>query len=224
MNSSWVSETVAVVHKELLAEMRNRSASFTALMLSLSTVFTMAFAFFGRTLTGDGGAGLLWTALLFAGVGTLARAFVAEEEQGTGDLLRMWARPHSVFWGKAIFAFLQMSVTAAMVSTLFLMLTGLPVTNLTVLILSLGGGAAALAATITFSSALISKGANRGTLAGVIALPLLVPLVALGVTAGRAAFGDNIQHGWEATIGIWMYALVVLMIAPHLFAALWRES
>lgn len=224
MNSPWLSEIGAIIRKEVLAEMRNRSAGMTALMLSIATVFTMAFAFYGRLLTGDGGAGLLWSALLFAGVGTLARAFVAEEELGTGDLLRMWARPHSVFWGKTVFSFLQMTATAIVVSVMFLTLTGLGVTHFWVFALSLLGGSAALAGTVTFSSALIARGSNRGTLAGVVALPLLVPLMALGVTAGRNSLGE-VQNAarWDATAGIWMYAVLVLMIAPHLFAALWRE-
>lgn len=224
MNSPWMREIGAIVRKETLAEMRNRSAGLTALMLSIATVFTMAFAFYGRTLTSDGGAGLLWSALLFAGVGSLARAFVAEEELGTGDLLRMWARPEAVFWGKTFFSFFQMTATAFVVSVMFLTLTGLEVANLGMLALSLLGGSAALAGIVTFSSALIARGSNRGTLAGVVALPMLLPLMALGVTAGRNSLGEVLGAArWDATAGIWMYALLVLMIAPHLFAALWRE-
>lgn len=223
-NSGWAREILAIVAKEARTEMRNKSAGYTAFMLSVITVFTMAFAFYGRTLTGDGGAGILWTALLFAGVGTLSRAFVAEEELGTGDLLRLWARPHAVFWGKFFYGFLQMTATAVMVAVLFVVLTGLAVSNAWVLAASLIGGSAALAGTITLSSALIAKGANRGVLAGVAALPLLIPLVALGVTAGRVAFGTSTAPPWEATAGIWMYAVLVLAGGPYVFAAVWRES
>lgn len=224
MSSTWGREVGAVVRKELRTELRNRSAGLTALMLSVATVFTMAFAFYGRELTGDGGAGLLWSALLFAGVGSLARAFVAEEELGTGDLLRMWARPEAVYWGKVSFSFLQMGLTGAAVSVLFLTLTGLQVAHVGVLVVSLAGGSAALAGVVTFSSALIARGSNRGTLAGVVALPLLVPLVALGVAAGRSALGEpTTVPKWDACGGIWMYAVLVLMVAPYLFAALWRE-
>lgn len=224
MNSNWGSEIRAVVRKELRTEMRNRSATFTAVMLSVTTVFTLAFAFFGRQLTGDGAAGMLWAALLFAGVGTLTRAFVAEEEQGTGDLLRMWARPHAVYWGKAAFAFGQMALTGFLVLALFLLLTGVSVAMPVMLVISVFGGAAALSGTVTLVSAMISRGANRGTLAGVVALPLLLPLIALGVTAGRSAFeGSSQAAGWGGTAGVWMYTLLVFATAPYQFAAIWRE-
>jgi heme exporter protein B len=224
MNSSWSSEIFALMRKELRSENRSRSAAYTALMLSITTVFTLAFAFFGREMSGEGSAGMLWAALLFAGVGTLTRVFVSEEEQGTGDLLRLWARPHAVFWGKALFGMLQMVLTAALVSLLFLMLTGVAIAHPWLLFSSLLGGAAALAGTVTLASALISRGSNRGALAGVVALPLLLPLVALGVSAGRSAFeGLGLQSGWAACAGIWLYTLAVFAVAPHIFAAIWRE-
>jgi heme exporter protein B len=224
MNSNWGNEIRAVIRKELCTEMRNKSATFTAVMLSVTTVFTLAFAFYGRQLTGDGAAGMLWAALLFAGVGTLTRAIIAEEEQGTGDLLRMWARPHAVYWGKAIFAFGQMALTGFLVAALFLLLTGVGVATPLMLFVSLLGGAAALSGTVTLVSAMIARGSNRGTLAGVVALPLLLPLIALGVTAGRSAFeGMATSSGWAGTAGVWLYTLLVFATAPYQFAAIWRE-
>ena len=194
MSSTWGNEIRAVMRKELRTELRNRSATFTAVMLSVTTVFTLAFAFFGRQLTGDGAAGMLW------------------------------ARPHAVYWGKAIFAFAQMALTGFLVAALFLLLTGVTVATPLMLIASILGGAAALSGTVTLVSAMIARGANRGTLAGVVALPLLLPLVALGVTAGRSAFEGLAQPaGWAGTAGVWMYTLLVFATAPYQFAAIWRE-
>ncbi len=224
MKSPWAREIGAMVRKEFRTELRSKSASYTAFMLSAITVFTLAFAFYGRELPPDAASGMLWAALLFAGVGTLTRAFVAEEEQGTGDLLRMWAHPHAVYWGKALFAFLQMSATAGLVTLLFFMLAGVGVSNYAMLGLALLGGSAALAGMVTLVSALVSRGSNRGTLAGVVALPLLVPLVALGVTAGRSAITGLAQPaGWASCGGVWCYTLLVLAMAPYQLAAVWGE-
>ncbi|MBS1704996.1 MAG: heme exporter protein CcmB [Armatimonadetes bacterium] len=223
-NSTWTHEIGAVVRKEFRTELRSKSATYTSFMLSGVTVFTLAFAFYGRELTSEAAAGMLWAALLFAGVGTLTRAFVAEEEQGTGDLLRMWARPHAVYWGKFLFAAAQMALTAAMVALLFLMLTGVGVKELPMLAATLLGGSIALAGMVTLVSALISRGNNRSTLAGVVALPLLVPLVALGVSALRNALdGFSISTGWMGCLGVWLYTIVVLAGAPFQFAAVWGE-
>lgn len=225
MSSPWMPEIGAVIRKELLSEMRNKSASYTAFMLSGVTVFTLAFAFYGRELTSEAAAGMLWAALLFAGVGTLTRVFVAEEEQGTGDLLRMWARPHAVYWGKFAFATLQMAATAGVVALLFLVLTGVGVANYSLLAVTLLGGSLALAGMVTLVSAMISRGNNRSTLAGVVAMPLLVPLVAMGVSAVRCSLsGQAISGGWLSCAGVWEYTAVVLAMSPFQFAAIWSEQ
>lgn len=223
MNSDWSSEILAVLRKEALTEMRNKAFAYTALMLTGVTVFTLAFAFYGRTPSADAAAGMLWAALLFAGVGTLTRAFVAEEEQGTGDLLRMWARAHAVFWGKAIYAFLQMLLTAAIATVLFLTLTGAGAANPLLLAAMTVGGSAALAGTVTLVSAVIARGSNRGTLAGVVALPLLLPIVSLGVGAARAGIDGVSPNGWVACLGVCCYALLLCSVAPYQFAAIWGE-
>lgn len=211
--------------KEALTELRTKSALYMGFMLSVATVFTLAFAFYGRLLTSEAASGMLWAALLFAGVGTLARAFVAEEEQGTGDLLRLWARPHAVYWGKFVFALAQMVATSVMVAVLFFLLTGVSVANAGLLFLTLLGGSVALAGMVTLVSALVAKGNNRGTLSGVLALPLLVPLVALGVTAGRSSIeGTGLSAGWSSCAGVWLYGILVLATAPYQFASVWSEQ
>jgi heme exporter protein B len=225
MNSAWSREVRAILLKEWRSERRNSSATVTALMLSGATVFTLAFAFFGRKLTAEATAGMLWAALLLAGVSTLMRSLVAEDELGTGDLLRLWARPHAVYWGKACFAFLHMVVTAAVATLLFLMLTGTGAARPLLLVLVLIGGSLALAGTITLVSAIISRADNRGTLGGVVALPMLVPLVALGVNATRAALdsGALASSGWTSCLGLYLYTLAVLALAPYQFASIWGE-
>jgi heme exporter protein B len=167
---------------------------------------------------------MLWAALLFAGVGTLTRAFVSEEEQGTGDLLRMWARPHAVYWGKVIFAFLQMALTSLVVAVLFLTLTGVVVTDYVLLGTTLLGGSAALSGMVTLVSALISRGSNRSTLGGVVVMPLMIPLIALGVSGVRSAIeGTQLSSGWMSCLGVWEYTIAVLALAPFQFASVWGE-
>lgn len=225
MSSSWKPEIKAVIRKEIRSEMRSKSALYTTFMLSGVTVFTLAFAFYGRELTSEAASGMLWAALLFAGVGSLTRSFVAEEEQGTGDLLRMWGNPSSIYWGKAAYALMQMIVTSLFVAVLFLTLTGVRVTDYLLLAAGLAGGSLALASMITLVSALISRGNNRGALAGVVAMPLLIPLVALGVSSSRNALdGFSINTGWLSCAGVWLYAIVVLAMAPYQFAAVWSEK
>lgn len=224
MNSSWGVELGAVFRKELLSESRSRSGFLTALLFSVVAVVAVAFAGYGQRLGGSLGAGLLWVILLFSSVASLPRAFLVEEEQGTADMLRLLARPHAVFWGKALFNLLQMILTAFVLSLLFLMLTGLEVRFPLMYIAGLLGGSVALSGAVTLCGALVAQAANRAALVGAIALPLLLPLIALGVGATRVALGEGMPAaGWQTTAGLASYAVAVLAGGPHLFAAVWKS-
>jgi heme exporter protein B len=224
MSSGWGPEIVAVFRKEALAEMRTKSGLLTAGLFSALTVITLAFASFGSVLAANVSAGLLWVALVFASIVALPRAFVSEEEQGTADLLRLIARPHAVFWGKSLFNLAQMLITALALSLLYAGLTDQAVRGAGLFLLSLGGGSAALAGAVTLCGAFVAKAANRAALAGVISLPLLLPLVALGIGAIAGALGGSPVGGpgWSEAAGLWLYAVAVFAVGPHLFAAIWK--
>lgn len=225
MSSNWSTEVKAVFSKEWLSEQRARTGFLTALLSSVLTVTAISFGTFTTKLTGTLAAGLFWVALSFAATVALPRSFLSEEEAGTADLLRLYARPHAVFWGKALFNSVQMLLTSIVLTVLFVGLMNLNAAQPLLLALSLVGGAAALAGTVTFCAALVAQGTNRSTLVGVISLPMLVPLILLGISASRVAFGDGqLAKGVSACIGLWLYGAAVYAIAPHLFAAIWRQE
>ena len=79
----------------------------------------MSIATYNEKLSPSGYAGVFWVALLFSALIALPRTFTIEEEQGTSDLLRLTARPHAVFWGKAIYNLIQVWIAALALSVLF---------------------------------------------------------------------------------------------------------
>ena len=221
---SWFREIRALFVKELRTEVRTKSALLTAGLFSVVAVVAIAFAVAGRALAGDLAAGMLWVTLLFASAISLPRAFVVEDEQGTGDLLRLMAQPHAVFWGKALFNLLQMLITSAVLAVLFSVLTGTEVSHGALYAASLAAGSAALAGTVTLCGALVAQAANRWTLAGAVSLPLLLPMIALGVAATRVAFGfGGLPGGVTACVGLACYAVATLAAGPYVFAAVWRN-
>jgi len=225
MNSGWASEIGAVFRKEWLSEQRSHSGFLTALLSSILTVAAIAFGTFTTQLQGTLAAGLFWVALSFSATAALPRNFLSEEEAATADLLRLYARPHAVFWGKAIFNFVQMLLTSTILTVLFVALMKLKIESPALMVFSVVGGAAALAGTVTFCAALVAQGSNRSTLVGVISLPVLVPLILIGIAAVQAAFGDGpVNKGVTACAGLWLYAAAGFSIAPTLFAAVWRQS
>lgn len=223
-NGAWSSEILSVLRKEFVSEMRQKSGLLTAGLFAVVSVVAVAFASFGNKLTAGFASGLIWVTVLFTAVVAIPRVFLLEEEQGTGDMLRLSARPHAVFWGKGLFAFAQLLAGAAVTSLLFFILTSVPLYGVGIYVVGLTGGCAALAGAVTLCGALVAQAANRAVLAGAIALPLLLPLIALGVAGMRTALEpDGAQGGVEAVLGLWSYAAAVWAIGPHLFAAVWKR-
>lgn len=222
--NDWSREIKAVFRKEFESEVRTRSGLATVALFSLAAVVAIAFAAFNVKLSGSLASGLLWVTLLFTAAVALPRAFVVEEEQGTGDLLRLMARAEAVFWGKAIYNLSLMLVTGAVLSILFFTLVGMKVEHLGLYTVCLIGSCGSLAGAVTLCGALVAQAAGRGALAGAIAIPLLLPLVALGVAGMRVALGEGmLKGGEEAALGLVCYGVATLAIGPALFAAVWKS-
>ena len=223
-SKSWSAEIAAVFRKEAVSEMRQKSGILTVALFVVVAVVAVAFASVGQKLTPGIASGLIWVTLLFSSVVAIPRIFLLEEEQGTGDLLRLSARPHSVFWGKTLFALAQLILGGAIVSVLFFGLTGVSVEQPGTYVLGLLGGCGALAGATSLCGALVAQASNRAVLAGTISLPLLLPLIALGVTATRVSIDpEGARGGVEAILGLWGYAIATWALGPHLFAAVWRR-
>jgi heme exporter protein B len=227
MNSNWLSEVGAIFEKEAKTELRTRTGLITGGVFALSTIVTVALALYNKNPNEgdlrDVSASLIWVILLFASLLSLPRSFLAEDELGTGDLLRLIARPHAVFWGKILFNLVQTWLLAIFVALLFFMLTGLQVVWPGLLVGSLAAGGAALAGAVTFCGAIAAQAANRAALAGAIAIPLVLFPTEWGVSSLRAAVGVGAPGpGWAALIGLAAYASLTLVLGPWIYAMVWK--
>jgi heme exporter protein B len=223
MSSSFNSQVIAVLRKEFLTEFRTKAGLLTAGLFGLSTVVALALAGQGREISGALAAGLVWVALLFSAVIALPRSFISEEELGTGDMLRLWAKPGAVFWGKSLFNIAIMLSTGLLLGTIYVGMAAVKVVDVPGFILAILGGCCALSGTVTLCGALVAQASHRGMLAGAIALPLLLPLLFLGIAALQAVFGEgNLTSSWTAIAGLWCYAIAGFAIGPVLFEAVWK--
>jgi heme exporter protein B len=227
LNSSWLAEVAAVFRKEAIAELRNKTAILTAGLFSVLAVVALSIATYNEKLSPSGYAGVFWVALLFSALIALPRTFTIEEEQGTSDLLKLWARPHAVFWGKALYNLGQIWLTGAILSLLFCTLSHLRISIPWLFVVGILGSGAALAGAVTLCGALVAQAANRGAMAATLALPLLAPLIWIGVAALRVAIGPMSDEftagGIQAAIGLVCYGVASLAVGPYLFAAVWEN-
>jgi len=227
MSSNWSSEIRAILWKEFAGELRSRTGIVTGGLFSFATIVTVATALYNKDANQselrDVCASQIWTIILFAAILTLPRTFLAEEDQGTSDLLRLTARPHAIFWGKAIFNLIQIAVLCAIVAVLYVGLTGLRVPHVLLFAGTLLAGGAAITGVVTSCGAIASRAANRTLLAGAISLPLVIGPCQWGVTGLRSAMGGGFpQDGWMAVVGLSAYALLTLIVAPWIYATIWK--
>jgi heme exporter protein B len=223
LSSGWAIEIGAVFGKEIRAELRGRSALMAVLLFDVAAVVAAAFASSNQKLNPGQSAAILWVILLFASVVSLPRTFIAEEEQGTGDLLRLTARPHAVFWGKALYNLAFLSTTGALLSFLYFGL----IPHDRVAPFQFGccllAGGAALSGVVSLCGALVAQASHRTILAGAIAVPLLIPLLALAVSGTQSAFGAGlVESGWRAAGGLGAFAVASHALGPYLFAWVWK--
>jgi heme exporter protein B len=224
LSSSWHKEILAVLSKEWKTESRSRSGLFASFLFAFLAVVTVAFSTFQEKLSAGLASGLLWVILLFSSIVSLSRSFVSEEEAGTSALLKLVSRPHAVFWGKALYNLIQMLITAAVIVLLLLVLANLALRDIWLFALALLGGCASMAGAVTLCGALVAQAANRSALVGVLGLPLLLPLVAMGVGASSYCLGaGRANQAVAAALGLCIYAAAMFAVGPWLFSAVWKE-
>ncbi|MDW8051131.1 MAG: heme exporter protein CcmB [Armatimonadota bacterium] len=218
---SWVREVVAIWRKDLVQEWRLRQGIVASLLMGVATVVGVGFAALGQTLSAGLQAGLFWVALLFGLFPALARGFIVEEETGTADLLRVGARPVSVFWGKWLFhATLYLLLSAVLVPLYALLVAPLKGNLLSWLLLWLGGGFC-LTSVLTLCGALTAQAATRGALLAGLSFPLLLPLVLILIAGTRQALEGSFPA--EPLQGIFGYALALSAGGAWVFERVWQE-
>lgn len=122
-------------------------------------------------------ASLLWVILFFSAATSLPRAFVREEETGTGLGLRKVAPGVVVLAGKALFNFLLFLAIAALSVPAFSVLLEWRVRSKAGLLAVILLGGWGLSIVSTFLSALVARAGQRNVLFLVVSFPLLVPLL-----------------------------------------------
>jgi ABC-type transport system involved in cytochrome c biogenesis permease component len=214
----------AVLLKEARSEIRSRHGLFTASLFGLLTVVALVFAVYSSPPNSSTAAGLLCVGLVFSAIVTMPRSMIVEDEQGTFALLQLLADPAAAFFGKLLFNAIQGLAGSIVLSAVFLAMLGTPVDRPAIFAVALVLFPLALAGGTTFCSALVIGATNRWVLAGVVAMPMLVPVVFLGVSAVRCGLGAGfVGAGVESLVALGGYALVTFSAGPRLVALVWKN-
>jgi len=211
----------ALLRKDLRVELRTLRSLPAMALFAVSAFVIFRFGLDRTTLDGELAAGVLVPTLLFAALLAINRLFVAEQEEGGFDLIRLAPIDRTVlFAAKAsalVIYLVALELIAVPIFALFFLnsVSGLLPFALVLLLANIG-----LAATGTVISTIATMSSARDLLAPLILLPLLIPLVIAAAGAGEhlLAAGGPDYGGfgkWLALLGL--YDLVFLLVGYATF-------
>jgi heme exporter protein B len=205
---------VAVARKDALSELRGRHATGTTIFFAAIVLLLFGFALGpDANRLEEAAPGLLWLAIVFAGLLAVGRLHEMEAEDGALEQLALYpVSRHALYLGKALAGFAAMLVLGvallpivALLYRVDLLAAWLPL-GLTLVL-----GAAGFAAVATAYAALTVRMEARAVLLPLLVLPVVAPLLLAAVKATAAALGGD-PFG---ELGAWLQLLAgfdVLMV------------
>jgi len=201
----------AVARKDLTSEWRTREL---VPALGQFVVLALVIANFGFQIDSQNAAtiapGVLWLALVFAGLVAFGRAFAAEREQASLEAMLLTpASPVAIFAGKALAAALLLIACEVVLLPALALLFGTP--------LNVALVAAVLLATVGMAAlgclfaAMVARVRAREVLLPLLTLPLWIPFIIAGGQAVQVAMG---------AIGSYNQAVALLIDFDILFVVL----
>jgi heme exporter protein B len=192
---SSVRVALAVARKDLRSEWRTREL---VPALAQFVVLALVIANFGFSIDPSNvraiSPGILWLALVFAGLVAFGRAFAAEREQSSLEAMLMTpASATAIFAGKALAATLLLVLCEAVLLPALTLFFGTP--------LSFGVAAAVLCATVGMAAlgclfaAIAARVRARELLLPLLTLPLWIPILVVGGQAVQSAMGLPGNYG-----------------------------
>jgi heme exporter protein B len=187
MRIGFLRKILAIVHKDLIAELRTKEIFSSMFVFALLVIVIFNFAFELRVANVKQIApGVLWVAFTFAGMLGLNRSFILEKDRGCLEgLLLAPVDRSAIYFGKMLGNLIFMSLVEAIVLPIFWALFNPPLFS-PALILVIVLGTVGFAGVGTLFSAIAVHTRAREVMLPVLLFPIVVPLMiaAVKITGG----------------------------------------
>jgi heme exporter protein B len=188
----YLGKVFAIVGKDIATELRTKEMSGAMFVFSLLILFVFNFAFDLRAENLQTLApGVLWIAIVFAGMVGLSRSFILERDQGVLDgLLLAPVDRSAIFFGKMIGNVLFISFVEIIILPFFIVLFNQPLAVVPQLIGVIILGTIGFASVGTLFSAMAVHTRAREVLLPIMLFPVIIPVMLAAVRL-TAAILDN---------------------------------
>lgn len=215
----------ALIRRDLRIALRVGGGAPIGVLFFLTVVVLMPFALGpDLPLLQRIGPAVLWLGAMLASLLTLDRLFVADQDDGSLDLIAMSRTPLELSCAaKALAHWLATGLPLILATPLLGILLNLELSTTLAVTLTLLAGTPALTFTGMIGAALAVTLRRGGLLLAVLVLPLSIPVLIFGVAASNAAIAGPISFGAPFSI-LCALSLVSLVIGPFAAAASLRQG
>ena len=202
---------LAIARKDAVAELRGRHAAVSTLFFAAVVLLLFGFALGPDSARLSAAApGLLWLAIVFAGILAVNRLHLLETDDGALEQLALYpVSRRAIYAGKALAGMTVMLVLGLLVLGAVGVLFAVDVvTAAPPLVVTVGLGAVGIAAVGTFYAGVTVRLRAREVMLPLLMLPVLAPLLLAAVKATAASLaGDPFGE-----LGAWLQLLVAFDI------------
>lgn len=220
MNGAFVRVFIAILNKDLRAELRSRELVATMLLFALLSILAFSFA-----LELDSGArteavsGVLWVTIIFGSILGLNRSMAMERENGSMDAMLLAPISRGALYLGKLFA--NYVFTLAVGILLLPLMTVLYNTNVfsPVIILIMFLGTLGISTTGTLLAAMTVQTRAREALLPIAMLPVVLPVLLAAVNGTTGAINNNPQQPYD----LWLQILIAVDLV-YLVLCYWMFS
>lgn len=209
MNTPFFTVALAIIRKDLQAELRSRELVATMLLFALLSVLAFSFALeLDRVTREEVVSGVLWVTVVFASLLGLNRSMAMERENGSMDAMLLTPISRSsIFVGKLVGNYLFTAMVGLALLPLMTILYNMNMVNLWV-IATLLLGTLGICITGTLLAAMTVQTRAREALLPIVMLPVVLPILLAAVKATTGITNDAPMTDWQ----IWIQVLVIVNV------------
>ena len=220
----WM-EVFALVKKDCVLELRNRTTFSSILLYICSTIFICYLSFNQHKIALNPilWNTLFWIILLFSAINTVSKSF-------THDIVSRYcfyytlASPEAVIVAKIIYNALLMIITTALSFGMYTLIMGNPVQDVPLFLVSMLLGAIGFSTTLTTIAGIAAKADRNSTLTAILGFPVILPMLLMSIKIAKNAM-DGIDRSTSMNELLTILAIngIVIGTSYILFPYLWRS-
>lgn len=220
MTTSFFTVVIAIIQKDLQAELRSRELIATMLLFALLSVLVFSFALeLDRVAEEQAVSGVLWVTIVFASLLGLNRSMAIESDNASIDaLLLAPINRAAIFLGKLTSNFLFTFAVGALLLPLMSLLFSMNLLSAWLwFVLLLGTLGICITGTLLATMAIQTRAPSA--ILAIVQLPVALPILLGAVISSNGIIGETPFNTWQAWLQILSVVNLIYLVLSFLMFA-----